>query len=344
MLDKIGIVGAGNRVTSLYMPLLKKMNLDVVGFYTTNRRGNAEVLQDTSGFTYIHDLDKLLNLDPTILMVAIDPDALLDFLNQLEIRKFSGIVLCDTPAKFIEINERLRNVTFKVGVLEQWPYLPLEQFKRKVINSGLIGDIVFSENDFRTFDYHGIAQLRSYHAEKIPKTISGHANLNEMMSGISGQAAQKRNEIWDIVTLRFANSIALHKFNYEFKKSSTRSPQSIKVFGKTGSIFTQALRQKSNDTETVILSYINSSGIVISEDVDIWRQEDRIVKIISSAVEWNSPDMQLTDHEVGIHLHLTTALDGNILYTYEDALLDYHLFMFARQSAQNQGMPVALGR
>ena len=93
-----------------------------------------------------------------------------------------------------------------------------------------------------------------------------------------------------------------------------------------------------------MLTYIDSSGTVISEDVDIWKQEDRIVKIVSSVVEWNSPDMQLTDHEVGIHLHLTTALDGNILYTYEDALLDYHLFMLARQSAQNQGMPVALGR
>ena len=344
MSKKIGIIGAGNRVTTLYIPLLKKMHLDVVGFYTTNRRHNAENVQIWSGFTFFSQLDALLDQHPDILMVAIDPDALLNLLNQLEVRKFNGILLCDTPAKFIEINESLRHVTFKVGVLEQWPYLPLEQFKRKVIDSGVIGDIVFSENDFRTFDYHGIAQLRSYHAEKIPKTITGHIHLDEMMSGISGQLAQKRNEIWDIVTLKFANSIALHKFNYEFKKSSTRSPQSIKVFGKAGSIFTQALRKKSNDTETVMLTYIDSSGTVISEDVDIWKQEDRIVKIVSSVVEWNSPDMQLTDHEVGIHLHLTTALDGNILYTYEDALLDYHLFMLARQSAQNQGMPVVLGR
>ena len=59
MSKKIGIIGAGNRVTTLYMPLLKKMHLDVVGFYTTNRRHNAENVQIWSGFTFFSQLDAL---------------------------------------------------------------------------------------------------------------------------------------------------------------------------------------------------------------------------------------------------------------------------------------------
>ena len=34
-----------------------------------------------------------------------------------------------------------------VGVVEQWPFLPMECFKKKLIDSGLLGDVHMVENE-----------------------------------------------------------------------------------------------------------------------------------------------------------------------------------------------------
>ena len=49
-----------------------------------------------------------------------------------------------------------------IGVLEQWPKLPLEQFKEIIYSSELISRPYMVQNDGRSFDYHAMAQLRKY--------------------------------------------------------------------------------------------------------------------------------------------------------------------------------------
>ena len=58
-----------------------------------------------------------------------------------------------------------------IGVAEQFPSLPLEQFRRQLIDLGVFGDIYAAFNNFHSYSYHGIAQLRRYLAG-VPTNVT----------------------------------------------------------------------------------------------------------------------------------------------------------------------------
>jgi predicted dehydrogenase len=341
MSNRIGIIGAGKRVIEIYLPLLSKINVDLVGFYTTNRRGNAKEIESKYNIKHHSSINDLIDNNIDILMIAVPEHAQGSTIDAIcQNRNFKGIILVDTPGSSTDVFKMSKEKNVKIGVIEQWPYLPLEQFKNDLIRSGKIGDVTFCENDFRTFDYHGISQIRSYFKHDMPLYVSGHCAHNMMKSGLSDKQTRDEREIWDIFVLNFGNKIALHKFNYEFKRSSTRCPQSIKIYTERGSIVNQSLVEKSNDYETMKISYVDHDGRIKYEDVKITRENDKTLEISTSIHQWSSPNSNLNDHEVGIYKHLEHALRGQVLYTYENALIDYVLFVNARESAQKGGTPV----
>jgi predicted dehydrogenase len=49
-----------------------------------------------------------------------------------------------------------------LGVAEQFPFRPLDQFRLRLVESGILDDIYTVLNDFQSYSYHGFAQLRCY--------------------------------------------------------------------------------------------------------------------------------------------------------------------------------------
>ena len=116
--------------------------------------------------------------------------------------------------------------------------MPIEQFKKQLISSGVFGDTVFAENDTRTFEYHSISQLRSYFNKS--EEISNISNSPNIIGG---------KDSWSIGTVNFTSGKGfLYKFSYFSKKSKFR-PQQIKIYLENGGIITGCFDEKGNDYE-----------------------------------------------------------------------------------------------
>ena len=71
-------------------------------------------------------------------------------------------LLCETPLAWTAdgVRQVLSHRQCKLGVAEQFPFMPLEQLRQKIIP--LLGDITTVINDGSSYSYHGIAQMRRY--------------------------------------------------------------------------------------------------------------------------------------------------------------------------------------
>src|SRR5207302_1844225 len=62
----------------------------------------------------------------------------------------------------------------KVEVAEQFHRRPLEQLKLRLIDSGLLGTVHTSFNDFAGHGYHGVSVMRSYLGfDAVPVQVTG---------------------------------------------------------------------------------------------------------------------------------------------------------------------------
>ena len=121
----------------------------------------------------------------------------------------------------------------KIGVVEQWPFLPLEQFKQSIFNSGLINRPFLVQNDGRSFDYHAIAQLRSYLGmNSRPVYVTGNAVAVKSPLFIDNNGKESDAvDSWDIGTVKFENgSVLVHNFSYLCKTAPYRVMQSLRSY------------------------------------------------------------------------------------------------------------------
>jgi hypothetical protein len=116
------------------------------------------------------------------------------------------------------------NVIF--GVAEQFLFLPLEQFRHKLLSSGALETIYSVRNDFRPYSYLAIAQLRRY--------INGRpsaARCDEMI--FRSSAADGSRIFWQLNSVEFNDgSLLLHHFATPDKVVAG----SIDIFGTLGNI------------------------------------------------------------------------------------------------------------
>lgn len=163
---KVGFVGAGQRISQMYVRVLRQMpDFQIVGF-TTRSSDGARKFESKTGIPSYSDVRELVDqAQPAFLIVAVPSGQ-----NQRRIKSILDLkipILTETPASFwvsgvraIVQKARARNVI--VAVVEQTPFLPLEQFKKRLIDLGAFGEIYAACNDFETYGYHGVAQLRQY--------------------------------------------------------------------------------------------------------------------------------------------------------------------------------------
>jgi hypothetical protein len=327
-LANVGIIGLGKRVKTFYANILSELKgqFKVSGF-TKKTSNGIESIKSQYGFDFYPDVKSLLRNKPDIVIVSVPAQAIDEVLSNLS--GFSGVVIIDTPISFDVDKYNLNCFAF-----EQWPFLPIEQFKKKIIFSGLLGEPIFAENDTRTFEYHGIAQLKSYFNknEQIAK-------LTTFPNIVGGK------DSWSIAAVNFSSGKGfLYKFSYFSKKSKFR-PQQIKLYFSNGGIISGCLNDKGNDYEIIKIFSESEEG-----SIKVTRSENQIknketsfhsgsnyfeiksikCSISGEEVSWENPFLGsgFNDQEIAIATILTEAKNivddkGSNMIPAKSSLEDY---------------------
>ena len=174
-MKKVAIIGAGKRFLNVYLPIFKKLEKDyeIVGFVSrTEEKGRA--IEKSHGIQFFSSVESLIDSEnPDFFIAPLKENVSYDVVSSLI--KYDIPVLIETPISDQRFSSLIPQSS-KIGVVEQWPFLPLEQFKQSIFNSGLINRPFLVQNDGRSFDYHAIAQLRSYLGRNSrPAYVTGNA-------------------------------------------------------------------------------------------------------------------------------------------------------------------------
>jgi predicted dehydrogenase len=236
-----------------------------------------------------------------------------------------------------------------VAVAEQTPFLPAECFKRQLINSGAFGQIIVVENDYRSYDYHAIAQLRRYMAHDA-RPVTAHAvrasfalDPYERLEPAGDVLTGPRVETWELGTVKFDDgTLLLHRFTSIYKVAPFRTFQSLRIYGTRGSAV--------NDEVVVLDRHGRSVRLRVEENFVVLGRAPSAITVTlpeGQAVRWENPfaDRGFTNDQVGVALHLdalrAALLTGRQpLYSTHDALRDVEIIDAFRRSAGADGAPV----
>tara|TARA_R100001082_G_scaffold91960_1_gene58567 strand:+ start:2015 stop:3079 length:1065 start_codon:yes stop_codon:yes gene_type:complete len=236
---KTSFIGFGKRTKLFYAPILKKLNdsFNLLGF-TKKTKNNADSISNQYNINFYDSVDILLEkTEPDLLILSVPPPEIIQILKK--VKNPNCVIFVDTP--FYINTDQVSNL--KILVSEQWPFLPIEQFKKLLINSGYLGETFYAENESRTFEYHGIAQLKNY----FPKDKS--------ISKIIGSRLSRPGEDWMFGLVKHSDNTGfLYKFSYFVKKSQFRTHQALKTYLTKGSIISGCLNEKGNDYEIFKIS------------------------------------------------------------------------------------------
>lgn len=344
---RVGIVGSGKRVREFYIPILSKLSneFDLVGF-TTRTRENGEKLAIDYAVPFLPTAEELVKKKkPDVLVVAIKPSASAGVaMNLLDLKV---PLLLETPVESSELIGAAMKSAVTIGVVEQWPFLPLEQFKVKLITDGLIMKPFLAQNDCRSLDYHAMAQLRGYVGRDLfPIAAVGHGLGVDMpaYADINAGVMKAGTDVWNIGTVKLNNgSILQHTFAYSCKKAPFRGLQSLRFNSQNGSVMTGKLHGKGNDYEIIDVRLLDKYGDTKKLVINVQRDKrGNVVRIFDAegSFGWDNPyaEWSLDDHSIAIATHLTAMRktlqdDEPILYTLQDAYVDSVCMHAIKQSA-----------
>ena len=161
MVSNICIIGTGKRFDYFYpifkyLIQIKKISIKGIsnksGVYKNNCKHLTQNLFD--------NYDKMIKIfKPDIVIVLVSANQNYFIIKNI-LNNYQCKIFTETPIYGANLNE-FKNDS-RIHILENWIYLPLEILKKKIIESGILGNILEIINDHRTYSYHGIAQIRNY--------------------------------------------------------------------------------------------------------------------------------------------------------------------------------------
>jgi predicted dehydrogenase len=291
---KIGIIGAGQRVLEHYLPIFEHLQhkYEIVGIYSRNPDRVRHLV-----YKYYNSQQKL----------AEDSEALLIAVNRAVIEQVT--ILCclyrkplfvETPIKSERVCTAAERCNISIAVAEQFPFLPQEQFKKIFFEVAKeLGQPQIVINDFHTYDYHGMAQLRSYIGlEKKVKNIFS------------------KNHSQEKCNLKYyefeSGEIAIHNFSVNRLKYG--QSKSLRIYCENGFI-------ASNLNEINI--QIKNENIPVSIISDKMKTFQINVNINGQNINWQAKYDKLNDHQEATELLLSNFM--NHIYAGD------HLFYDVRQ-------------
>lgn len=359
---KIAFVGMGKRLQNQYMPIFNAFpeDFEIVGLTTKNIDSGKEKAKKFNIKHYV-TLEDLNSSDPDVFLICVPAEASCTVAK--EVMKFGKPIMMETPVYDGSIVQECNRLNIKFGIVEQWPFLPLEQFKRKIIESGVLGDIFMVENDNRSYDYHGISQLRSYLGDgAIPYRVVG-SHFGCIPPSFENETGRKGSgyEGWDHGVVTFSNGKSLiHKFCYNFKMAPFRFMQSLRIHGTKGMMVNWCTERRCNDYEMIKIAFYDEKDKTHQKPSIIVSRQDETTKDIEASwrtsaggvvIIWKNPYAHLgfNDQETAVatYMHkMKKAIQEDLPapYTLDSAFIDTLLTHLIKQSAQNESKPIMLGQ
>lgn len=330
---RVLVLGCGKRFINVYFAILKKLGHEM--FLWNRTREKSEAFCKKEGIFLVENLNDALEIKPDVVLCFIPPGVQYEIIRDLQV---DCTILVETPAE----DQKLLSLSKNLGVLEQWPLLPLEQFKNKIYESGLISRPYLTFNDGRSFDYHAISQLRTYMNHPLPATAKG--SIKSYPNGGVVDSSEKLNSSpfeWTMGQLEMSNGGLLqYSFSYNCKSLLSIPIQFIRSYSIDGSIVTGRMKEIGNDYEYVDVRCLNKAtrqveicNVVIDRNEGVTHS----VSMKDKNVEWNNPyaSLDFDDQQTAIATLVDNAMNGEI-YSYQNAYVDFMCINLIKMSAFQQ--------
>lgn len=319
---RVGIIGSSSkRYNNVYREVLKKLKCQV---YCWNRT-KSKIKNIESFESVVDNLNDFEKLQIDLLLCFIPSNACYDTVASLNLRR-EIVVMIETPVtdtRWFDFKK------FSVGVLEQWTYLPVEQFKQKVYESKLISKPYQMINDGRSFDYHAIAQMRSFCNNSTPSYVSGMMTRNISPGYVDFRGKNQFGpDEWchGLCKLNDGTTI-VHMFSYSCKLSVLKPLQLMRHCSVDGSIISGRNLEMENYYEMYKITYLKDGVPTISSVNRVEGETSGITKSISckdANIFWDNDfyNLEMSDQETAIAYMIKDAAFNNSFRSTFDAYLD----------------------
>jgi len=331
---KVGIIGLGKRFKNVYRQILEDLDCNL---YVWNRTKEKTLKYlNVKNYTVCDSLEDIKNANLDICLSFIPGESNFNLLGELDL---NCNLLIETPV----LDQRWINKS-KIGVLEQWPFLPIEQFKEIIYKSNIIERPYMVFNDGRSFDYHAIAQLRSYTGFKKPKSFFGRIQNIELEKGhLNKNSVVNKNDNWLHGFVELEGDVTLmHSFTYDCKMSLIKPYQMLRASSRNGSIVSGRSKEMDNDFELFEIRSVDNQQKVIIHDVQKTLNKNKNIDTISIVANdknifWKNKYPDFNNQQIAIADLLSEALKNN-LYSPLQSYLDYLTIVGMKQSAANKNI------
>lgn len=340
---KIGVVGAGKRVHDMYAPVLAASDAEVVGFWNRDEEKGRRLTQ-AFGYDREPNLEALAKRCDA-LAIAVNSNALTEV--TMRCLDFGKPLLVETPVWTKDVVEKANRLKVSVAVAEQTPFLPSEQFKMLLLegNRELLGVPHTVVNDFRTFEYHGLAQLRRYIGfDKVPVEVCGMSHAAPMAPFKDGNGVEQRGhtENWDSGQIRFASGeLAIYNFSSLYNRCQYRHPRSLRIYTDRATIsnkdnlFDVSAGKDDASIETLYVFPYQQDSKTIS--IRAWKSnEDRDLPLTC----WKALTEHLNDQQEALKVlvdnfcaHVASPASTPLTYDAAQGWTDFNLLMAIRHSS-----------
>ena len=327
---RIGVIGLGKRFFNVYAEILEKLNCDLVVWNRTIEKSESYVADKKHKI--VKDLSDLANESLDICLCFLPSNVSYDVLSPLISKNIKFPILIETPVTDIRW-QKIKNI----GVLEQWTYLPVEQFKQLIYKEAVIEKPYLVFNDGRSYDYHAIAQLRNYVDLSNPLVFKGSMQ-NEHNGGFidkNGNLNETSN-LWTHGQVELSNgTILMHSFSYNCKMTNLIPIQLIRSYSSNGSIISGRIDEMDNDYEMFQIRYIdNKKNVIVEKVIRSGEKTTMSLSLKIKNISWNNKfgNLKFNDQQTAISYMLTAAKEG-ILYKPIESIKDTTTIEALKKSA-----------
>lgn len=323
---KIGIAGIGKRFLSTYFDVLKNFNCEIIVWNRTKSKSKKFSVENNCKF--IEDIKEFEELDLDLCLCFLPDDVNYDVMGNI---KLDCPLLIETPVT----DHRWVNKK-DVGVLEQWIYLPIEQFKQEVYHNKVVSKPYWIYNDGRSYDYHAIAQLRNYVNNELPLSFKGIMQ-NEHNEGFVDKTGKinTTSHFWTHGQVQLSSGTVLsHSFSYNCKMTNLKPIQLIRCYSSDGAIVSGRMNEMDNDYEMLDVRYLNKARQVVVGEIH-YERKDNVTNEISlreKNIIWKNKFKGLDDQKTAMCYLIDNALKNKI-YDTKNGYIDFITIQAIKQSA-----------
>jgi len=239
---KIALVGAGNRASGTYAPIIATMDDDLEFVAVCDVvEEKAKNLGEKHALPYFTNVEEMAEkTKPDIAAVVITPSR--NHEAGIPLSKMGVSYCTETP---IDTNlwwadEMIRvakETNTKLEVCENYYRVPNERIKREMILAGVFGKILSAYNDFRGHGYHGVGLIRSYIGFDVAavRVIGMTKNFQVQEHLFRAPDNRRSDENWQHGVIEFENgSVGVFNFSSLSYGSPLRRYNTSKFFGERG--------------------------------------------------------------------------------------------------------------